>query len=287
MAVKVLCIIMVFVLLMEDSSSVRKKSSEEEKEDEKIAEAVNATLAAEEEEKRKEDEKKKRTEDDTKGKKEDKAEKKDVKGKVDQQESQNEAGPSLNCTCPVVKPCRPCQNCPVANCTGQCDSCPEVKECPEVKPCLPCDDCGPCPEVRPCKPCRPCGPCGSDSVIHNETTPSVNQCPENRDLAMTIPVAMAVGAAASFLVIGVATAVGLVIRYVPPTVSGFLFLSTIIMVWYLSSQYPAVARKMGERVVTVLREATVTLGNRVMVALQRHQEQVGFSNPNPLVNPIF
>jgi hypothetical protein len=93
---------------------------------------------------------------------------------------------------------------------------------------------------------------------------------------MSVPVAMAVGAAASLLVTGVVTVVGLVIRYVPPTVSGFLFLSTIIIVWYLSSQYPTVAREMGERVVTVLREATVTLGNRVMAALQRHNEQVIF-----------
>ncbi len=94
---------------------------------------------------------------------------------------------------------------------------------------------------------------------------------------MTIPVAMAVGAGAALLVTGVATVVGLVIRYVSPTVSGFLFLSTIIIVWYLSSQYPETAREMGGRVVAVLREATVTLSNRVMAAIRHHNEQVGVS----------
>jgi hypothetical protein len=266
MVFKTLLIVLVFAVLMEDSLSI-KKTAEEEKEDREVAEKVNATLAEEEKKRQEEKEKKKdkteikKKEEENKGRRENKDEKTGEKNKADQRESQSEAD-SLNCTCPTVDPCpeeRTCEKCPV------------------------CKECGKCPTVKPCQPCKPCGPCGPDTVVHNETTPSANQCPEDQGLVMTIPVAMAVGAAASFLVIGVATAVGLVIRYVPPTVSGFFFLSTIIIVWYLSSQYPAVAREMGERVVTVLREATVTLGNRVMAALQRHNEQVGF----PVLSLIF
>jgi hypothetical protein len=265
MVIKTILILVVIAVLMEDSASI-KKTEEERKEDERLAIEVNKTLA---EEKRREDEEKKR------------AEKKKMEGELkvqkvgepeEEKKDKDEALPCFNLTCPAVKPCLPCkeEDCPKF---GPCPEAKPCEECPEAVECPLCEECGPCPEIRPCKPCRPCGP---DPVIHNETTPSVNQCPENQDPAMSIPVAMAVGAAASFLVIGVATAVGLVIRYVPPTVSGFFFLSTIIIMWYLSSQYPAVAREMGERVVTVLTEATVTLGNRVMVALQRHQEQVGF-----------
>ncbi len=81
---------------------------------------------------------------------------------------------------------------------------------------------------------------------------------------MSIPVAMAVGAAASVLVMGVAATVGLVIRYVSPIASGFIFVSTIIIVWYLSSQYPETARELGRRAWTTLQEATVALGHRVL-----------------------
>ncbi len=92
---------------------------------------------------------------------------------------------------------------------------------------------------------------------------------------MTVPVAMAVGAAATLLATGVAAVLGLLFRYVPPLVSGFLFLTIVIMVWFLSSRYPEVARETGGRLMTILREATVALGHRIMETL-RHQEQVCF-----------
>jgi hypothetical protein len=98
---------------------------------------------------------------------------------------------------------------------------------------------------------------------------------------MTIPVAMAVGAGAALLVSGVLTFIGLVVRYVSPTVSGFLFVAVIILVWYLSSQYPETARELGRRAWTTLQEATVALGHRVMETIQRHQDQVGVpTKPN-------
>ncbi len=98
---------------------------------------------------------------------------------------------------------------------------------------------------------------------------------------MSVPVAMAVGAAATLLAAGVATVLGLLFRYVPPLISGCLFLTIIILVWFLSSHYPEVARETGERVVDVLREATVALSHRVIAAIRRHQDQVGFSvKPN-------
>ncbi len=85
---------------------------------------------------------------------------------------------------------------------------------------------------------------------------------------------MAVGAVTGILVTGLAANVGLILRYVPPVASGFLFLATIIIVWYLCSQYPETARELGSRAANLLREAAVTLGHRVMEALRHHQEQV-------------
>ncbi len=76
---------------------------------------------------------------------------------------------------------------------------------------------------------------------------------------MTVPVAMVVGAVVSLFVTGVAAAIDLLLRYVPPIVSGILFLAVIILIWYLSSQYPETARELGGRVVATLREATIAL----------------------------
>ncbi len=94
---------------------------------------------------------------------------------------------------------------------------------------------------------------------------------------MTVPVALAVGASAGVLLTGVAAVLGLIIRYFSPIESGFLFLATIIIVWYLSSQYPETARELGGRAAALLREAATTLSHRVVEALQRHNGQVGFS----------
>ena len=98
---------------------------------------------------------------------------------------------------------------------------------------------------------------------------------------MPTAVAVAVGASAALLTVGVATGVGLLLRYVPPVVSGFLFVAIIIIVWYLCSHYPETAREMGGRVVAVLREATTTLSHRIVAAI-RHHDQVGFPNKSIL-----
>jgi hypothetical protein len=78
-------------------------------------------------------------------------------------------------------------------------------------------------------------------------------------------------------------ALGLLLRYVSPFVSGFLFISLVAITWYLSSHYPETARDLGGRVVATLREATVALGHRVVEAIQRHNDQVGF----PVLSSIF
>jgi hypothetical protein len=92
---------------------------------------------------------------------------------------------------------------------------------------------------------------------------------------MSVPLALVVGAIAGGLATGLVTLIGLVLRYVPPFVSGFLFLATIVIIWYLCSQYPETARELGGRAATLVREAAVALGHRVMAAIQRHQGQVG------------
>jgi hypothetical protein len=262
--VKVILIFILVAILMEDGSSMR-KSEEERKEDEEVARAVNATLA-EEEKKRQEEEKKKeqvKTQDEKKEKKDDKTKgKKEDRGKERNVGDKDEACPPVNASCPEVQECGPC---------APCGPCPEEKICPE------------CPEERPCRPCRPCGPCPVVNATVDQP-PTIN-CPEVA--AMSVPVAMAVGAAATLLAAGVAAVLGLLLRYFSPLECGFLFLATIIIVWYLSSHYPDTARELGGRVVEVLREATTTLSHRVVEALQRHNEQVVFLNKPSLLKNEF
>jgi hypothetical protein len=263
--VTLVCIFLVFALLLEDGSSIRKKTEKEEKEDEEIQKAVNASLEAEEKKRKEEDEK-------TREKK---------KGK---EEGEGEASPTSNFTCPEVEPCPTCpkeKKCPEP---AICPKCPEKTECPpvecgpcpKVKPCRPCRECGQCPEEQPCKPCGPGGP---DPVVnctiddHSDSSPP-STCPVPDGPSMSVPVAIAVGVTAGALVTGMATAVGLILRYTSPFISGFLFVSIIILTWYLSSHHPEVAREFGGRALTLLREAALALNNRVVEVLQRHREQV-------------
>jgi hypothetical protein len=249
MVIKTALIFMVILVLMEDSASI-KKSEDEEREDRELAERVNATLAEEkkkeDEEKRREDEKKKKKEeeDETKTKVQDEDKRNRTK-----QEDQDEASPTCNCTCPTLKPCR---------------RCPEERECP------PCER---CPEEQDCPPCQPCP--ADNSTLRGQELPLPPSCPELP--SMTVPVALATGAIVSLLAVSAAAVLGLVLRYVPPLISGFLFLVLILMVWFLSSRYPEVAREMGARAWTMMQEATTALSHRIMEALQRHNEQVIFS----------
>jgi hypothetical protein len=261
MVFKTLLIVLVFAVLMEDSLSI-KKTAEEEKEDREIAEKVNATLAEEAEKKKEEeDEAKRKKKVKTQGEEKDEDKKKEKQEKDEdrneKEDSQDEACLPANITCPVVKPCPPCKD---------CKDCPKCGPCPGVDPCKPCDPCGPCPPIF----CQPC-PTTNSSI----QTPSNPGCPEAS--GMTMPMAVAVGAVSSILVMGLATAVGLIIRYLPPFISGFILIVALVMVWYLSSRYPEVARELGERVVETLRAATATLSHRVVEALQRHNNQVSFS----------
>jgi hypothetical protein len=262
MVIKSLLIVVIIAILMDDSSSIR-KTEEEKREEKELAELVNKTLA---EEKKKEDEEKRR-EDEKRKKNQTRTEKGagQVKetGSTDEKKDQDEACPTLcpeQKTCPEVHECSPCEDCPQIE---ECRPCPKERECPS---------CEECPEERPCRPCGPC-PVGN-STRGGQELPIPPSCPEPS--TMTVPVAMAVGACASLLLTGVATAIGLLLRYAPPIFSGLLFLSIVVLTWYLSSHYPETARELGRRVVTTLREATVALGHRVVEAIQRHNEQVGF-----------
>jgi uncharacterized membrane protein YphA (DoxX/SURF4 family) len=278
MVFKTLLILVVIAVLMEDSASIR-KTEEERREEEEVAKAVNKTLA-EEEKKRKEVENEKKTQEDEKEKKPDQGKKKNEtqkkedekdpekgKKKVDRskvEDGENEACLPANCTdsCPTPVECEPCPECP------------SEKECPEVK------RCGPCPGVKPCEPCLPC-----PGVNHTMEPPSTPGCPE--PASMSVPEAMAVGAIASLLVTGVATAIGLLLRYTSPIFSGLLFIFIVVLTWYLSSHYPETARDLGGQVVATLREATIALGHRVMEAIRHHNDQVSFPNKPSLPKDEF
>jgi hypothetical protein len=252
MVFKTLLILLVITVLMEDTASIR-KTEEEKKEEEEMAERVNATLAEEEERERlEEEEKRKKKQGKELEKKQDETPKKPEKEEKVRTQDKDEACPPLNY------------------------SCPEEQHCPEERPCQPCLPCPICfnQTCQPCQPCKPCRPC----LVSNSTAedfPTVCQCPEGTGLSL--PAAVAVGAVTGILVTGLAATVGLILRYVPPVASGFLFLATIIIVWYLCSQYPETARELGGRAATLLREAAAALSHRVMEALRHHNNQVGFS----------
>ncbi len=182
----------------------------------------------------------------------------DVKGK-----DKDEACPPLNFTCPTVDPCPEIQDCPPPR---ECRPCQEERPCPEID-CHPCKKCGPCPEVRPCQPCP----------VENSTVPGLpptSACPEAP--GMSLPAAVAVGVVAGILLTGVATTIGVILRYLSPIESGFISLSTIVIIWYLCSHHPETARELGGRAATLLREAATALSHRVVEALRHHNEQVGF-----------
>jgi hypothetical protein len=264
MGIKVILILVIIAVLLEDGSSI-KKTEEEKKEEEEIAKAVNRTLAVE---KRKEDEEKKKLGQE-KSKKEVKNGEEDKSERDQKQDRQDEACLPVNVTCSKQ---------------GECDPCPEVGQCPPCGPCPKERECSPCEECPEEKPCRPCGPCPvGNSTRGGQELPTPPSCPEPS--TMTVPVAMAVGACASLLLTGVATAIGLLLRYVQPTISGLLLIAIFILVWYLSSQYPDTARELGGRAVNLLREAAVAVSHRVMEAIRRHQEQV--SVPITSILPTF
>jgi hypothetical protein len=257
--VSIFCVLVVFALLLEDGSSVRKKTEDEKKEDEEVARAVNATLAEEEKRKKEEEDEKKKRDEKSRmtGKMKDQDKKKeDTKTQV----GQGEDCPPCNNTCPEVEICHPC------------GPRPEERPCLEVD-CHPYPPCKECPEEKPCSPCRPCMPCPAlNCTGGHQDCPSTPSCPEAGGMSASL--ALAVGVLVGLLCSAVAVAIGLILRYVPPIASGFLFLATIVIIWYLCSHYPEAARELGVRVATLLREAAETLGHRVMEVIQRHQEQV-------------
>jgi hypothetical protein len=199
MVFKTLLVVLVFVVLLEDTASIR-KTEKEEKKDRELAEKVNATLAEEEEKERQEEEgKKKKQLDQEKKQEETGQETGSGTGSTGKKEGQDEACPTFNHTCPDNKPC---QACPEVRPCLPCKECPAPVVCQPCEDCPPCKECGPCP-IRPCRPCQPC--VSNDTVVQPSFNPG---CPEPVQ-AMTVPVAMAVGAGAALLVTGVATVVGL------------------------------------------------------------------------------
>ncbi len=244
-----------------------RKTEEERKEDEEIAAAVNRTLA--------EEEKKKKEEEDEKKKSLEKKTKEDVKTSRGQEDGgEDEASPTFNSSCPVSPPCLPCPETPTC---PPCKRCPVFEPCPDIEPCPECKEC-PKRECGSCPPCEPC-PVVNTTCGHQER-PSSTSCPNTTEI-MSFPVALAVGAILGALITGVASGIGLLLRYASPLECGFAFLATIVIVWYFSSQYPETARELGGRAMDILREASVALGHRIMAAVQRHQDQVGLlTKPN-------
>jgi hypothetical protein len=279
-----ICLIIVVAVLLEDVGPTR-RTKEEEKEDRELAEKVNATLAEEEKERQEEEAKEKKRQDKEKKQDETGQGTGSGTGSTGKERGQDEACPTLNHTCPERELCPTCPE--VKNCPEKelCEPCPEIRkcppcgQCPEVMPpkeCSPCRRCEPCPEIdchpcRECLPLRECEPCSFNYTVSQNPG---SGCSDPAD--MSVPVALAVGASAGVLLTGVAAAIGLILRYVDTIASGFLFMAIIVIIWYLCSHYPETARELGGHAVNLLREAAVALGHRMMAAIQRQQEQVGF-----------
>ncbi len=96
-----------------------------------------------------------------------------------------------------------------------------------------------------------CGP--STTSGGDPDTPSILATPE----------AVLVGAAATLLVLLLAAAVGLVLRYVPVLISGLLILVLVAVVWYLSSKYPGAVRRLGARIWEALRRGATAVVERL------------------------
>jgi hypothetical protein len=75
--------------------------------------------------------------------------------------------------------------------------------------------------------------------------------------------AILVGAVATLLVCALATAIGIILRYMPISMSGLLVLAVIAVVWYYSSTQPAAARECGRRLWAFLRETATSVVDRV------------------------
>jgi hypothetical protein len=96
-------------------------------------------------------------------------------------------------------------------------------------------------------------------------------------MMLVTPEAVLVGAAAAVLVLVVAAAVAIIVRYFSTITSGLLIVSTIVLVWYLSSMYPETARRLGARILGALRSAATSIVDRV---LRRNHPEVKSSCVN-------
>jgi hypothetical protein len=267
MVFKTIVIFLVIAVLLEDGSSM-KKTAEEEKEEREMAERVNATLAEEEEKERQEVEEEKKKQQNQEKKKKGAGQETGSGTGDTEEKGQDEACPTFNQTCPEVTKCPICELCPDCRPCRAPEVCPEPKDCPEVEVCPP--ECDPCPPIK----CQTCEPETVDNATVCQECPAPPSCIETA--SMTVPVAMLVGASASLLFTGLAAIIGLLLRYVSPIASGFIFVATLVIIWYLCSHYPETAREIGGRAATLLREAAVALSHRIMAAI-RHHDQVGFS----------
>jgi hypothetical protein len=129
-------------------------------------------------------------------------------------------------------------------------------------------ECPVCPEPPLSKDCVPCGESPSD--VSGGTTPDV--CgpsppiltnPGSYSDVVEVPMAFLVGVATTLLMLVLAVIIGVIIRYLPLIVTGFLILSSLCMVWYFSSRYPESARRLGARVWAALRSGVSAVVERL------------------------
>jgi ABC-type spermidine/putrescine transport system permease subunit I len=87
---------------------------------------------------------------------------------------------------------------------------------------------------------------------------------------LSTPESVLVGAAATLIVLALAAAVAIILRYLESFTSGLLIITIIVLVWYCSSMYPEAARRLGARVWDALRSGATTVVDRLLG--RRHPE---------------
>jgi hypothetical protein len=133
--------------------------------------------------------------------------------------------------------------------SGGGSACPDP---PQPKECTPC---------RECPSCLECPPVFTDDCGPSTTSGGDPDIPAS---ILATPEAVLVGAAATLLVLLLAAAVGLVLRYMPVLISGLSILVLVFVVWYLSSKYPGAARRLGARIWEALRSGVSAVVDRLL-----------------------
>jgi hypothetical protein len=133
------------------------------------------------------------------------------------------------------------------------------------------DECPVCPDPSQPKECAPCLECPPPPISDDCGSTTSRGDLGGISPSFATAEAILVGAAATLIVLALAAAVAIILRYLESFTSGLLIITIIVLVWYCSSMYPEAARRLGARAWGALRDAAHSIVDRV---LRRHHPEV-------------